>query len=64
MVERRMRLAIISVASFWYTAWVNAGQPDLTDLAKQKFSEADLKEFEKLNDAWKNGNAKGREHEE
>ena len=64
MVERRMRLAIFSVASFWYTAWVNAGQPDLTELAKQKFSEADLKEFEKLNDAWRNGKAKGREHEE
>ena len=64
MVERRMRLAILSVASFWYTAWVNAGQPDLTDLVKQKFSEADIKEFEKLNDAWKNGNSKGREHEE
>lgn len=60
MVERRMRLAIFSVASFWYTAWIKAGQPDL---AKQKFSEADLKEFEKLNDAWKNGKAKGREHE-
>ncbi len=64
MVERRMRLAILSVASFWYTAWVNAGQPDLTDLTKQKFSEADLKEFEKLNDAWKNGKAKGREHDQ
>ena len=64
MVERRMRLAIFSVASFWYTAWVNAGQPDLTELAKQNFSEADLKEFEKLNDAWKNGKIKGREHEE
>ncbi len=64
MVERRMRLAIFSVASFWYTAWVNAGQPDLTDLSKQKFSEADIKEFEKLNDAWKNGKVKGREHEE
>ena len=64
MVERRMRLAILSVASFWYTAWVNAGQPDLAELAKQNFSEADLKEFEKLNDAWRNGKAKGREHEE
>ena len=64
MVERRMRLAIFSVASFWYTAWVNAGQPDLTDLVNQKFSEVDLKEFEKLNDAWKNGISKGREHEE
>jgi hypothetical protein len=64
MIERRMRLAIFSVASFWYTAWVNAGQPDLADLTKQKFSEDDLKEFEKLNDAWKNGKVKGREHEE
>jgi len=64
MVEHRMRLAIFSVASFWYTAWVNAGQPDLTDLAKQKFSEADVKEFEKLNETWKNGKVKAREHEE
>jgi len=30
MVERRMRESIYSVASFWYTAWVNAGQPDLS----------------------------------
>ncbi|MDQ3049922.1 MAG: zinc dependent phospholipase C family protein [Bacteroidota bacterium] len=29
MAERRMREAIIMVASFWYTAWVNAGQPVL-----------------------------------
>ena len=64
MVERRMRLAIFSIASFWYTAWVNAGQPDLTELARQKFSEADLKEYEKLNEAWKNSKPKGREHEE
>jgi hypothetical protein len=27
MVERRMRQAIVSVASYWYTAWVNAGMP-------------------------------------
>ncbi|MBS3915208.1 MAG: S1/P1 Nuclease [Bacteroidetes bacterium] len=29
MVERRMRKAIYSVAGFWYTAWVDAGQPIL-----------------------------------
>lgn len=52
MVERRMRLSIQSIASFWYTAWVNAGQPDLKGLAKQKFSEADVKEFEELNIKW------------
>lgn len=55
MVERRMRLAISSVASFWYTAWVNAGQPDLRSLSAQKFSEADMKEFEKLNESWNSG---------
>ena len=52
MIERRMRLSISSVASFWYTAWVNAGQPDLKDLVKQKFSPADAKEFEELNSKW------------
>ncbi|MCO4291754.1 zinc dependent phospholipase C family protein [Solitalea sp. MAHUQ-68] len=31
MVERRMRAAIYSIGSFWYTAWVNAGQPDLNN---------------------------------
>lgn len=32
-VERRMRDAIVSIGSAWYTAWVNAGQPDLDKLA-------------------------------
>jgi hypothetical protein len=52
MIERRMRQSIFAIASFWYTAWVNAGQPDLKGLANQKFSEADVKEFEDLNRQW------------
>jgi hypothetical protein len=32
MVERRMRESIFAVASFWMTAWVNAGQPNLSTL--------------------------------
>jgi hypothetical protein len=32
MVERRMRSAILEVGSFWYSAWVDAGQPDLNKL--------------------------------
>lgn len=52
MVERRMRQAIYAVASFWYTAWINAGQPDLRPLSKQQFSAADSKEFEQLNSQW------------
>ena len=40
MVERRLRLAINRVGSYWYTAWVNAGSPQLdteemVDIAKQ-----------------------------
>jgi hypothetical protein len=57
MIERRMRQSIFAVASFWYTAWVNAGQPDLTNLTNKKFSEEELKEFEELNQAWSKRNA-------
>lgn len=63
MVERRMRQSIYAIACFWYTAWVNAGQPNLTQLSQQEFSAEELAEFEKLNSAWKNGGIKGREHE-
>jgi hypothetical protein len=61
MIERRMRQSIYAVASFWYTAWVNAGQPDLKTLTNKEFSTEDLKEFESLNNSWKNGAIKGRE---
>ncbi|HEX5653381.1 MAG TPA: zinc dependent phospholipase C family protein, partial [Chitinophagaceae bacterium] len=48
MIERRMRQSIFATASFWYTAWVNAGQPDLRDLSHTHFSKEDLEEFEAL----------------
>ena len=32
MVERRMKRAVFATASFWYSAWVDAGQPDLMKL--------------------------------
>lgn len=63
MIEKRMRQSIFAIASFWYTAWVNAGQPDLTRLSNKEFSPEDLKEFEILNNSWKNSSIKGREHE-
>jgi len=63
MVERRMRQSIFAIASFWYTAWVNAGQPDLSGLTSQSFSEDDLKAFEELNEKWQSGKIKGREEE-
>ena len=60
MVERRMRMSIYTVACFWYTAWVDAGQPDLTTLSDKTFSTEDMKEFELLNQSWRNNAIKGR----
>ena len=60
MVERRLRSAIISVGSIWYTAWVDAGQPDLSKLqAKQPTPEL-LKEFKELDAHFHNDQHKGR----
>lgn len=64
MVERRMRESIYAIASFWYTAWVNAGQPDLKSLVNKTFDAEDLKEFESLNEAWQKGKVIGRAHDE
>ena len=63
MIERRMRQSIFAIASFWYTAWVNAGQPDLKQLSNKELSPEDIKEFEALNNAWRSGVLKGREHD-
>jgi hypothetical protein len=32
MVEKRMKRAVFATASFWCSAWVDAGQPDLMKL--------------------------------
>lgn len=39
-VERRMRESIIMVGSIWYTAWVNAGKPDLEKLGQTEISDS------------------------
>ncbi|MCX6296586.1 MAG: integrase, partial [Bacteroidetes bacterium] len=54
MVENRMREAIITVGSLWYTAWVNAGKPDLN-----RFGDKDVSDSLKLankasEELWKN----------
>ncbi len=61
MIERRMRASIQSVANFWFTAWVNAGQPDLKNLSNISFTDEEQKEFEELNMAWIQSG--GREHQ-
>lgn len=48
MVENRLRESVISIGSFWLTAWVNAGQPDLESLLNPQLDEELKKESEEL----------------
>jgi hypothetical protein len=64
MIERRMRSSVVSVGSFWYTAWVNAGKPDLDDFGEKDVSDELKKELEEeAKDFEKGGKIKGREHQ-
>ncbi len=59
MVEARMRASIKTIGNVWYTAWVDAGQPDLSQLLAKPGKN---KEDEALNAAVRKGQIKGREH--
>lgn len=47
MVERQMQRAVKSVGDYWYTAWVNAGQPDLYKLEKRALSLSHRRKLER-----------------
>lgn len=47
MVESQMKKAITATASFWYTAWVNAGKPDLSDLDAPELTKRNSKALKK-----------------
>ena len=64
MIEDRMKVAIKTVGSFWYTAWVNAGQPNLTKIEDKDISDAHKKELKETEELWKTGNPKGRPNPE
>ena len=59
MVESRMRDAILSVGSVWYSAWIDAGQPNLFNLSKSKEPEQDPGDVE-MDKAYKGGTIIGR----
>jgi hypothetical protein len=57
-IERRMRNSILAVGSLWYTAWVNAGQPDLNRLSNKEITEALKKQFKEEEEMWETGKLK------
>ncbi len=64
MVERRMRQSIIDLGSFYLTAWINAGKPNLTGVEMHSWTEQELKEMEELDNAYKAGEDKGKFQED
>ncbi len=52
MVERQMRLAVKSIGDFWFTAWVDAGQPDLYKLEERAISQSHRRMLEKEEESW------------
>jgi hypothetical protein len=63
-VERRMRASIIMVGNLWYTAWINAGKPDLNRIGDRQVSDSlkfvlqkQEENYQKLKD--QNHNVKG-----
>lgn len=64
MVERRMRAAIITVGSFWYSAWLEAGKPTLDESAEPMDLEALEAERRSLEAESAKKNLRGHGHED
>jgi hypothetical protein len=47
MIARKMRSSVRSVGSYWYSAWVDAGQPDLDKLIAQPLSDEQKTDLQK-----------------
>lgn len=61
MVEKQMRAAILEIGSFWYSAWVDAGQPVLKNLIKTDLLPYEKKEYTETEKKYQHGSLIGRE---
>jgi hypothetical protein len=55
MVQRQMRASILSVGSFWFSAWVDAGQPDLNKLIAKPLNKDARQQIDKEEALYKAG---------
>ncbi|HCN83391.1 MAG TPA: S1/P1 Nuclease, partial [Sphingobacteriaceae bacterium] len=60
MVERQMRSSISEIGSFWYSAWVDAGQPDMNSLKKLPVTAQEKKRAEQEDQLSEKGKIIGR----
>ncbi len=63
MVERQMRASVKMVGDIWFTAWVDAGQPDLNSILDYKPTEEELAKRKKELKEWKKKLVEARAHE-
>lgn len=63
MVERQFRASVRMTGSVWFSAWVDAGQPDLKELLNYKPSEEELEKRRQEIVIWKQRNVTARDHE-
>jgi hypothetical protein len=64
MVESRMNAAIRRLGDIWYSAWVDAGQPDLMRFDQREVSDSLKRVLKAEEEMWKaGGRGFGREHE-
>ncbi len=63
MVERQFKKSVKKTGDIWYTAWVDAGQPDLKALINYKPTAEELETRKKELAAWKEKKIKTRDHE-
>lgn len=55
LLERRIRAAIYYTSGYWYTAWVNAGKPDLSDLDDASITKRNQKNLKMELKLWQKG---------
>jgi hypothetical protein len=63
MVQNQLRAAIVCLSSYWYTAWVNAGKPILTDLDPEYINTKNAEDLQKELNTLKYGKLLGIESE-
>ncbi len=64
MVENQMRASVKMIGDFWYTAWVDAGQPDLKKLIHYTPTESELQKNRAALESWKEKLFAPRAHDE
>lgn len=62
MVEKQMRSAILYIGSFWFSAWIDAGQPELKNLIKLELTPDEIKQEEMLKKKYIEGRIIGRDN--